>query len=345
MEALANAGIYLALDVNTPYYSLNRASEQAVNQSYNDVYLQSVFATVDMFSQYDNTLLFFSANEVINSDNNSFTAPYIKAVTRDIKAYIQARGYRSIPVGYSAADINDNRYQMATYMNCGPDPVRSDFFAFNDYSWCDPSSFQQSGWSAKVQQYSNYSIPLFLSEYGCNTNTRTFQEVAALYNTEMTPVYSGGLVYEYSQEGNNYGLVQINGNSVDELPDFSAYQQALANTTPPSGDGGYDANGQPSECPPQGNAWDITTTDLPAMPVNAQKYFTSGAGTGPGNSGSTGSQTAGTPSTGFVSDTTNSTSGSGTSGSGKKSAGVVVRPAYGVLPVVGVLAVGFAVLF
>lgn len=344
MEALANAGIYLALDVNTPFFSLNRASEQAVNQSYNDVYLQSVFATVDMFSQYDNTLLFFSGNEVINSDNNSFTAPYIKAVTRDIKAYIGARGYRSIPVGYSAADVSDNRYQMATYMNCGPDNVRSDFFAFNDYSWCDPSSFQQSGWSAKVQQYSNYSIPLFLSEYGCNTNTRQFQEVASLYSTQMTAVYSGGLVYEYSQEGNNYGLVQINGNSVDELPDFSAYQSALANTTPPSGDGGYDANGQASQCPPPGNAWTISTTDLPEMPVNAQKYFQSGAGQGPGNSGNVGSQTAGTPSPGFVSDTTNSTSGSGSSG-GKKSAGVMVKPAYGAVPAIFALAVGFAVLF
>jgi len=346
MEALANAGIYLALDVNTPYYSLNRASEQAVNQSYNEVYLQSVFATVDMFSQYDNTLLFFSANEVINSDNNSFTAPYIKAVTRDIKAYIQARGYRDVPVGYSAADINDNRYQMATYMNCGPDQVRSDFFAFNDYSWCDPSSFQQSGWSAKVQQYSNYSIPLFLSEFGCNTNTRTFQEVGALFNPEMTGVYSGGLAYEYSQESNNYGLVEINGDNVTELPDFTAYQSALANATPPSGDGGYLANGAASACPATDASWTVNTTDLPEIPAGAVKYFSSGAGKGPGNDGSTGSQTAGTPSAGWVSDSANDTAAQGGSGgSGKKSGAVVVRPAVGALPAIGALALVFMVLF
>ena len=347
MEALANAGIYLALDVNTPYYSLNRASEQAVNQSYNEVYLQSVFATVDMFSQYDNTLLFFSANEVINADNNSFTAPYIKAVTRDIKAYIQARGYRDIPVGYSAADIDDNRYQMATYMNCGPDQVRSDFFAFNDYSWCDPSSFQQSGWAAKVQQYSNYSIPLFLSEYGCNTNTRTFEEVGALFNSEMTGVYSGGLVYEYSQESNNYGLVEINGNNVTELPDFTAYQSALANATPPSGNGGYLANGAASACPPTGPAWSTNTTDLPQIPAGAVKFFSQGAGKGPGNDGSTGSQTAGTPSTGWVADTANDTaaqSGSGSGGSGKKSGAALARPAVGALPAIGALALVFAAL-
>lgn len=44
MEALADAGIYLALDVNTPKYSI-RQDKPA--QSYNSAYLQSLFATVD----------------------------------------------------------------------------------------------------------------------------------------------------------------------------------------------------------------------------------------------------------------------------------------------------------
>lgn len=83
-------------------------------------------------------------------------------------------GYRQIPVGYSAADVESNRYDMAQYMNCGMQDQRSDFFAFNDYSWCDPSSYTTSGWDQKVKQYSSYSIPLFLSEYGCITNTRKF---------------------------------------------------------------------------------------------------------------------------------------------------------------------------
>lgn len=61
MNALAEAGIYLALDVNSPLYSLNRDDPEG---SYNDVYLQSVFATMDKFAGYSNTLLFFSGNEV-----------------------------------------------------------------------------------------------------------------------------------------------------------------------------------------------------------------------------------------------------------------------------------------
>jgi hypothetical protein len=77
MNALAAAGIYLALDVNTPKYSLNRANPAP---SYNKVYLQSIFATVEQFSKYDNTLLFYSANEVINDDATTNTAPYVKAV-------------------------------------------------------------------------------------------------------------------------------------------------------------------------------------------------------------------------------------------------------------------------
>ena len=158
MNALAAAGIYLVLDVNSPLYSLNR---QDPAPSYNDVYLQSIFATIDSFAKYSNTLAFFSGNEVINNTvESTSTAPYIKAVTRDMKQYIGDRKYRSIPVGYSAADVDTNRYETAEYLNCGTDDQRSDFFAFNDYSWCDPSSYQQSGWSQKVALFSNYSLPL-----------------------------------------------------------------------------------------------------------------------------------------------------------------------------------------
>lgn len=157
MKALADAGIYLVLDVNTPKYSLNRADPKT---SYNDVYLQNVFATIDAFAKYSNTLAFFSGNEVINAANSTDAAPYVKAVTRDMRQYIGSRGYRKIPVGYSAADVSENRLEMAQYMNCGTDDERSDFFAFNDYSWCDPSSFTKSGWDQKVKNFTDYSIPL-----------------------------------------------------------------------------------------------------------------------------------------------------------------------------------------
>jgi len=295
MSALSEAGIYLILDVNTPKYSLNREDP---NPSYNAVYLQSIFATIDAFAKYNNTMAFFSGNEVVNDGPSSSAAPYVKAVTRDMRQYIGSRGYRQIPVGYSAADIDTNRLEMAEYMNCGTDDERSDFFAFNDYSWCDPSSYTTSGWDQKVKNFTGYGLPLFLSEYGCNTNTRKFQEVSALYNTEMTGVYSGGLVYEYSNEASNYGLVTVSGSSVTERPDFSALESAYQATSNPTGNGGYNETGGASGCPAK-NApnWDVDSSALPAIPAGAKKYMTSGAGKGPGLTGS-GSQNAGGASTG-----------------------------------------------
>lgn len=128
MDALAAANIYVILDANNPLYSINRYNPKP---SYNDKYLQSVFATIDEFSKYPNTLAFFSGNEVINEQPNStISAKYVKATTRDMRQYIKVRGIRPIPVGYSAADVSQNRLQLAQYMNCGTDDERSDFFAF-----------------------------------------------------------------------------------------------------------------------------------------------------------------------------------------------------------------------
>jgi len=334
MNALAAAGIYLALDVNTPKYSINQASPA---NSYNAEYLQSIFATIDAFHGYSNTLLFFSGNEDINSVPTTISAPYVKAVTRDMKQYLGNRQYRPIPVGYSAADIDDNRIETAHYMNCGTNDERSDFFAFNDYSWCDPSSYQTSTWEQKVKDFSNYSIPIFLSEYGCVKTTRKFQEVATLYGTQMTAVYSGGLVYEYSKEGTSapqdlYGLVDISGSSVSELTDFASLQSAFQSTPLPTGDGGYNANGSPSTCPSKSSTWLVTGDALPAMPAQASQYFKSGAGKGPGLAGS-GSQDVGAGSSGTASagsgqptasGTSSSSSASGSSSS-KKSAAIGMR--------------------
>ncbi|TKA74158.1 1,3-beta-glucanosyltransferase gel1 [Cryomyces minteri] len=339
MGYLADAGIYLALDVNTPKYSINRASPAA---SYNDVYLQSVFATIDAFAKYSNTLLFFSGNEVINDDTTTPCAPYVKATTRDMKQYIGSRGYRAIPVGYSAADVDSNRYEMAEYMNCGTSDERSDFFAFNDYSWCDPSSYQQSGWNQKVALYGNYSIPLFLSEYGCITNQRKFNEVSSLYGTDMSGVYSGGLVYEYSEEGSGYGLVTINGNSVSEKSGFNDLKNQLASNPPPSGDGGYKSSGTPANCPARSSTWNVTGDALPAIPQPAQKFMSQGAGKGPGLTGA-GSQNAGTQSSGTASagsgtvtaTATNAAGASGTSTTSSKAAAAGLRaPEMSVAPFV-----------
>ncbi|CAG8026879.1 unnamed protein product [Penicillium olsonii] len=330
MNALADAGIYLVLDVNTPDYSLNRKDPEI---SYNDVYLQYIFSTMEKFAKYDNTLAFFSGNEVINDGPSSKAAPYVKAVTRDMRSFLRGNKLREVPVGYSAADVDTNRLEMAEYMNCGTDDERSDFFAFNDYSWCDPSSFEKSGWDQKVKNFTGYGLPLFLSEYGCNTNTRKWEEVEALYSTKMTGVYSGGLVYEYSEGGNDYGLVKISGSDVKTNKDYDALKTAFKKTDNPSGDGNYNSTGGASGCPVQSKPnWDVSTDALPAIPAPAKKYLTKGAGKAVGFSGD-GSQNSGTRSTstatqgsGDVAAATGTSSGDAASSTSSEGAAAGFKP-------------------
>jgi hypothetical protein len=174
---------------------------------------------------FNNTLGFFSGNEVINEDSVPSVPAYIRAVTRDIKDYIASRGPRPIPVGYSAADVRPLLMGTFNYMSCDISNETSskiDFFGLNSYSWCGDASFESSGYDVLVEDFSNTTIPIFFSEYGCNLVTpRTFTEVAALYSDQMTGVFSGGLIYEYSEEPNNYGLVTLNDNdTVSILTDY-----------------------------------------------------------------------------------------------------------------------------
>lgn len=213
-----------------------------------------------------------------------------------MKNYIRAQSPRPIPVGYSSADVAENIESQALYFACGDDEIaRSDFFAFNDYSWCDPSTFETSGWKVKVQTYKNYSLPLFLSEFGCITNTREWNEIEALYSEQMTIAYSGGLAYEYTLESNGYGLVEQSGNGIQPNADFRRLKGAYAKTPNPSGDGGARRTTEVPECPSETDEWQVSTTLLPEMPEGAQQYFEDGAGTGPGLDGD-GSQWAGEPS-------------------------------------------------
>lgn len=209
------AGIYMILDVNSPLpnQSLNRGAPW---ESYTAAYLERVFDVVEGFMHFNNTLGFFSGNEVINEDSVSEVPAYIRAVTRDIKDYIAKQAPRPIPVGYSAADVRPLLMGTFNYLSCGLDNDTSskiDFFGLNSYSWCGNATFQSSGYDVLVGDFGNTTIPIFFSEYGCNLVTpREFSEVPVLYSEQMTVVFSGGLIYEYSEEPNNYGLVSLNEN-------------------------------------------------------------------------------------------------------------------------------------
>lgn len=138
-----------------------------------------------------------------------------------MKDYIARHASRHIPVGYSAADVRPILMDTAHYMSCelkNSTSSRSDFFGLNSYSWCGHSSYTISGYDILTSDLSSVSLPVFFSEYGCNlVRPRTFDEVGALYGEDMSRAFSGGLVYEYSQEQNQYGLVKINDNGTVTL--------------------------------------------------------------------------------------------------------------------------------
>ena len=179
--------------------------------------------------------------------------------------------------------------------------------------------------------------------------------MAALYNTEMTGVYSGGLVYEYSEEGNDYGLVTISGTSVTEETAFTALAAAFSNTTNPTGDGGYKASGTASTCPTEDATWNVsefTGSDLPAIPSGAVTYMSNGAGKGPGLAG-TGSQDAGGASVGTASagsgtvtaTATNSASGTASATATKGAASSLMVAEMGFAPLIGTAVVFVSTLF
>jgi hypothetical protein len=156
-------------------------------------------------------------------------------VTRDLKNYIKKNSARAIPVGYSAADVRDILVDTWNYLQCtttgdDSDPSRVDVFALNSYSWCGDSSFKTSSYDVLVSDLTGSSVPVFFSEYGCNVPApRVFTEVPVIYGPLMTPVLSGGMVYEFSQEASDFGLVNINSDgSANLLPDYATLQKQFS---------------------------------------------------------------------------------------------------------------------
>jgi len=285
-------GIYMLIDVNSPLAgeSIDRS---APGTSYDSSYLNRTFAVVEAFKSYPNTLLFFAGNEVINDLPTSGTVPpYMRAVTRDLKNYIAKHSTRSIPVGYSAADFRETLLDSWNYMQCtttgdDTDPSRVDLFALNSYSWCGDSSYRTSGYDVLTADFSNTSVPVFFSEYGCNQpSPRIFTEVPVLYGPLMTPVLSGGLVYEFSQETSNFGLVTINSNgSAQLLSDYDSLQKQF-NTLNVTMLQGLKA-GNTTVVAPKCSSSLITTQGfstnftIPAVPPGAQDLINNGISPAP----------------------------------------------------------------
>lgn len=225
MNAFAEKGIYVLVDLPQPKASINR------NSPYWDIDLYDRYiSVVDSMSKYDNILGFVAGNEVTNSVINVDASPFVKAAIRDTKSYIRSKNYREIPVGYASTDDSQIRTDLANYFVCGDEMSKADFFALNMYEWCGYSSYTTSGYRERTLEFSEYPVPAFFGEFGCNLVTpRPFTEIESIYGLTMSKVWSGGIAYEYFQHENNYGVVKENKDgSVTPLEDFDTLSLRFA---------------------------------------------------------------------------------------------------------------------
>jgi 1,3-beta-glucanosyltransferase GAS1 len=205
MQMLIDNDIYVISDLSEPGLSINRDTPAWNSDLYN-----RYTSVIDMFSKYNNVIGFFAGNEVSNQQNNTGASAFVKAAVRDMKSYIKQKQYRPMYVGYATNDDATIREEMADYFNCGSPDQAIDFWGYNIYSWCGDSSFTESGYSDRVKEFSNYSVPSFFAEYGCNTvQPRKFTEVGTIFGSQMTGVFSGGIVYMWFQEANDYGKSRL----------------------------------------------------------------------------------------------------------------------------------------
>jgi hypothetical protein len=256
-------GIYVISDLSAPGESIDRTSPSwsvDIFQRYTDV--------VDMFSSYDNVLGYFAGNEVTNNNTNTDASAFVKAAIRDVKAYMKSKNYRVVPVGYASNDDSATRDALAQYFACGPSDASVDFYGINIYEWCGNSTFQSSGYEERTKEFSSYPVPAIFSEYGCIVpKPRLFDEVQALYSSEMTDVWSGGIVYEYFQEQNDYGLVTQIGSTVSALPDYTALSSQLNNISPTSvNSASYKPSNTAPSCPTTAVGTWLAATSLPPTP-------------------------------------------------------------------------------
>jgi hypothetical protein len=194
--------------------------------------------------------------------NGSVAAPYVKAAARDLKAHRNAKNYRDIPIGYSAADIATLRPMLQNYMACGSNASEAlDFYSLNAYSWCGDSNFKQSGYVDLIKNVTdvNYNIPIFLSETGCIVpKPRNFDDQESVFGPDMTDNWSGAIIYEWIMEENQYGLISY-GPKVEPGPN-----------APPQG---YPRSGTPTPVSPDfanlSNKWKtLSPTGIKASAYN-----------------------------------------------------------------------------
>lgn len=218
MTQLANAGIHVLVDLAAPGLTI-----QSNNPVWNDALYDRFTSVIDAMHNYTNLLGFIVGDNAVKGLDARGSGPYVKAAVRDMKGYIQQKGYRSIPIGYvsdvvtsASADVDSSVINAVDFLTCGNISESIDFFGANGGTFCQDSTFTDSGYKSMTNAFASYPIPKFLAAYGCSQYVnRDWSEIPVIYGDEMSPVWSGGLAFQYFQQANGpgYGLVNVLGST------------------------------------------------------------------------------------------------------------------------------------
>lgn len=98
-----------------------------------------------------------------------------------------------------------------------------------------------------MAELQGYPAPVFFSEDGCNViRPRTFSDLQSVYGPNMTTIMSGAIIYEWTQEPNDYGIIQYPDTAIQDgvvvpvgvpspmQPEFDNLKSAWAEASPSS---------------------------------------------------------------------------------------------------------------
>jgi len=150
--------------------------------------------------------------------------------------------------------------------------VSLDLYGLNNYEWKGDATI--AAYSGINQAFAEYNIPAYFSEFGSNAvSPRPFTEVAALFSSAMTDIWSGGLAFGYFQSvQTGFGLVDISsdGSTVTPNQDFTnlqnQYSQVVFVNTPDQTTAG--ATAFPACAAPDGVNF-LGSNNLPPTPDQA----------------------------------------------------------------------------
>ncbi len=175
MELLADNNIYVFVGLADGLgCAVDRSNPQWTSSLY-----ECMSKKIDTFQKYSNVLAFSVGNEVWESGADTYgIASSLKAAVRDMKAYIKAKRYRQIPVGWVSRDDPSTTYPNVQYSACqygqvtdnNPDNS-ADYIGYNMERWNSPDqSFHAYDTFINLITGQNFNIPAIFTECGVPYN-------------------------------------------------------------------------------------------------------------------------------------------------------------------------------